>query len=96
METVESRITAMLPRTASHIHGMFSVSSEQARQEARQLLELIESKGGECTNWSVVSHLLESDLGKRLEWRNSQDKLTTQKDREDMVAFFKSHFSSGR
>ena len=96
MDTEESHIPLMSSRTASHIHRLFVVTSEQALQEAHELLGLIESKGGECTNWGVMSNLIEKQLGNRLEWRHESEKLASIKDREETVASWKAYFKLGR
>ena len=96
MNTAESRITSMLSRTAAHIHQLFLVTAEQSTLVARELLDTIESKGGECTSWSVVAHLVETQLSDRLQWRNTSDKVAAEGRRKDTVASYNAHIDSGR
>ena len=96
MSTSESRIALMSSRTASHIQHLFVVAPEQSVQEAHEILSLIESKGGDCTNWVVVSDLIEKQLGNRLEWRRASDKLAAAKDREDTVASYTAYLNLGK
>lgn len=88
MKSIDSRIASMSPRTTAHIHRLFALPLEQSVQLAHGLLSLIESKGSQCTNWTVVTTLVEKELGKRLEWRNAADKLASKKDSGDTVASY--------
>ena len=96
MNTVESRIASMLSRTATHIHQLFSLTAEQSTLEARELLDTIESKGGECTNWNVVAHLVETQLPSHLQWRDASDRLVAESRRKDTVASYNAHIDSAR
>ena len=96
MNDTEARIAQMLPRTTARIHELFVLSVELAEREARELLDAIESKGGECTNWSVVERLVEQHLGARLTWRSASEKLAAQERRESTVASYNAHINSGR
>lgn len=86
----------MLSRTAAHIHQLFSVTAEQSTLEARELLDTIESKGGECTSWSVVAHLVETQLPNRFQWRSASDRLAAESRRKDTVASYNMHIDSAR
>ena len=96
METIDARIVAMSPRTSAHIHRLFALPLEQSVQLANGLLSLIESRGSECTNWMVVTALVEIELGKRLEWRNAGDKLAAKKDRGKTVDSYIAYLNSRR
>jgi hypothetical protein len=86
----------MLSRTATHVHQLFLVTTEQSTLEARELLGAIESKGGECTNWSVVTRLVETQLPNRLQWRNASDRIVAENRHKDTATSYNAHIESGR
>ena len=74
---------------------MFVVTTEQAAQEAKGLLSLIESKGG-VVNWEVVSDAIEKQLGARLTWRSAEAKLASEQRRSETVESYNAHLDATR
>jgi hypothetical protein len=95
MVNMKSENAPMLSRAAAHIEETFFVTPEQAVQEARGLLGLIESKGG-VASWSVVSEAIERQLGARLSWRSADAKQAAERRRTETVAAYNAHLDAAR
>ena len=83
-------------QAASLIRETFVVTDEQAEDEARGLLDFIESKGGVPNDWGVVREQVLDDLGLRLPWRKAEEKAAVDKRRTDTVAAYNAHLDTIR
>lgn len=87
---------SLLSRAAFHIRETFVVTDQEAEEEARGLLDLIEAKGGTPDDWSVVDDLIQKDLGSRLQWRREADKAAAARRRADTVSAYNAHLDAIR
>ena len=92
IDSVEGRISSMLFQVTEEICRTFVVSREQASELAHELLEAMESHGGDCRGCGHA--FIQKHLGERLPWRSESSKEAWKKRRTDSIAGYTRYLES--
>jgi hypothetical protein len=86
---------SLIDYAASRIHDVFDVTLEEARVHASGLVGLIEAKGG-VPDQALIEELIEPQLGRELQWRNSERKQQFLEHRAKRTAGYNEYIDRGR
>jgi hypothetical protein len=98
MERKDPKLQTLASIAAKHIHETFEVSEEKAVERAWALLETIEGKGGDPSQFSAPSltDLVESYYVGSLKWRSNERQKEVERRRQDRTDAYNKWIDMGK
>jgi len=87
---------SLLSAATVHIYNTFSVSMSEAEQHAKDMLGLIEGKGGDISavDSTRLCSLIESHLGSVLPWKSASHKKVVEENVKERDKFWNDYLNS--